>query len=114
MRNLFLTEIIIELSYTRGYAPLRRLLHKRRKVRVFVWKGIRKISFLTIPLPSQLIPQPRRRSVRSHSVLLVIRDRRRGKFECTERIHMTSRRPYWCSKTMKRRPYWCSKQILWD
>ena len=27
-----------------------------------------------------------------------------------ERIHMTSRRPYWCSKTMKRRPYWGSKQ----
>ena len=29
-----------------------------------------------------------------------------------ERFHMTSRRPYSCSKTMKRRPYWCSKQIL--
>ena len=29
-----------------------------------------------------------------------------------ERFHMTSRRPYWCSKTIKRRPYWCSKQIL--
>ena len=46
----------------RAYAPsilpvkkLRRLLHKRRKVRVFVWKGIGKISFLTIPLPLQLI-----------------------------------------------------------
>ena len=30
-----------------------------------------------------------------------------------ERIHMTSRRPYWFSKTMKRRPCWFSKQILW-
>ena len=29
------------------------------------------------------------------------------------RIHMTSRRPYWFSKTMKRRPCWWSKQILW-
>ena len=29
-----------------------------------------------------------------------------------KRFHMTSRRPYWCSKTIKRRPYWCSKQIL--
>ena len=36
----------------RGHAPsrlpvkkLRRLLHKRRKVKGFVWKGIRKISF---------------------------------------------------------------------
>ena len=25
---------------------------------------------------------------------------------------MTSRRPYWCPKTMKRRPFWCSKPIL--
>ena len=25
---------------------------------------------------------------------------------------MTSRRPYWCSKTMKRRPCWCTKKIL--
>ena len=24
-----------------------------------------------------------------------------------ERFHMTSRRPSWCSKTMKRRPCWC-------
>ena len=27
---------------------------------------------------------------------------------------MTSRRPYWCPKTMKRRPCWCPKQILWE
>ena len=32
----------------------------------------------------------------------------------TERFHMTSRRPYWCSKTIKRRPRWCSKPILWE
>ena len=25
-----------------------------------------------------------------------------------ERFHMTSRRPYWCSKTMERRPCWCT------
>ena len=25
---------------------------------------------------------------------------------------MTSRRPYWCPKTMKRRPCWCPKPIL--
>ena len=31
-----------------------------------------------------------------------------------ERFHMTSRQPYWCSKTMKRRPCWCSKPILWE
>ena len=28
-------------------------------------------------------------------------------------FHMTSQRPYWCSKTMKRRPCWCLKPILW-
>ena len=49
-------------SQPRGHAPirlpvkkLRRLLHKRRKVKVFGWKGIRKMSFLTIPPRSQLI-----------------------------------------------------------
>ena len=31
-----------------------------------------------------------------------------------ECFHMTSRRPYWCLKTMKRRPYWCPKPILWE
>ena len=28
-----------------------------------------------------------------------------------ERFHMTSGRPYWCSKTMKRLPCWCSKTM---
>ena len=43
--QLFMTEIIIELGHS--HAPsrlpvkkLRRLLHKRRKVREFSWKGI--------------------------------------------------------------------------
>ena len=43
--QLFMTEIIMELGHS--HAPsrlpvkkLRRLLHKRRKVREFVWKGI--------------------------------------------------------------------------
>ena len=43
--QLFMTEIVIEFGYS--LAPsrlpvkkLRRLLHKMRKVRVFVWKGI--------------------------------------------------------------------------
>ena len=31
-----------------------------------------------------------------------------------ECFHKTSRRPYWCSKTMKRRPCWCPKPILWE
>ena len=31
-----------------------------------------------------------------------------------ERFHMTSRRQYLCSKTMKRRPFWCTKTILWE
>ena len=29
-----------------------------------------------------------------------------------ERFHMTSQRPYWCSKTMKRRPCSCSELII--
>jgi len=31
-----------------------------------------------------------------------------------ECFYMTSRRPYWCPKTMKRRPYWCPKPVLWE
>ena len=27
---------------------------------------------------------------------------------------MTSRRPYWCPKTMKRRPCWCPKPVPWE
>ena len=55
--QLFMTEIIIELGHS--HAPsrlsvkkLRRLLHKRGKVTVFVWKNIWKNIFLTIPLHS--------------------------------------------------------------
>ena len=31
-----------------------------------------------------------------------------------ECFHMTSRRPYWCPKTMKWRPCWCPKPVLWE
>ena len=64
----------------RGHAPsrppvkkLRRLLNKRRKLRVLLWKGIRKniISFYSSVFT--INPDPRRRSVRSHSVLLTHR-----------------------------------------
>ena len=34
--------------------------------------------------------------------------------ESIELFHMTSWRPYWCSKTMKQRPCWCNKKILWE
>ena len=37
-----------------------------------------------------------------------------GGFNVIECFHMTSRRPYWCPKTIKRRPCWCSKPILWE
>ena len=30
-----------------------------------------------------------------------------------EHFNMTSRSPYWCTKTIKRWPCWCSKPILW-
>ena len=38
-------------------------------------------------------------------------ERKEKIFVNIERFHMTSRRPYWCSKTIKRRPCWCSKPI---
>ena len=31
-----------------------------------------------------------------------------------ERFYITSRRPYWCSTTMKRRPCWRTNTILWE
>ena len=74
--QLFMTEIIIELGHS--HAPsrlpvkkLRRLLHKRRKVGVFVWKGIWKNIISYYSSAFTINPQPRRRSVRSHSVLFV-------------------------------------------
>ena len=60
----------------RGHAPSRlsvkkltRLLLKKRKVKVFVWKGIRKniISYYSSAFTINL--QPRCRSMRSHRVL---------------------------------------------
>ena len=33
-------------------------------------------------------------------------------FSSIERFHITSQRPYWCSKTRKRRPCWCTKLEL--
>ena len=72
--QLFMAEIIIELGHS--HAPsrlpvkkLRRLLQKRRKVRVFVWKGIWKNIISYYSSAFTINPQPRRRSVRSHSVL---------------------------------------------
>ena len=35
-------------------------------------------------------------------------------FVSMECFHMTSRRPYWCPKTMKRRPCWSPKPIFWE
>ena len=37
-----------------------------------------------------------------------------AEYSTIECFHMTSRRPYWCPKTMKRRPCWCPKRILWE
>ena len=75
--QLFMTEIIIELGHS--HAPsrlpvkkLRHLLHKRRKVRVFVWKGIWKNIISYCSSAFTINPQPRGRNVRSHSVLLVL------------------------------------------
>jgi hypothetical protein len=34
------------------------------------------------------------------------------KFIAIDRFHLTSRRPYWCTKRMKWRPYWCTVREL--
>ena len=61
--------------YLRSRLPvkkLRHLLHRRRKVRVFLWKGIWKniISYYTSAF--LINPQPRRRSLLSNKSVLLI------------------------------------------
>ena len=73
--QLFMTEILIVLGYshTPSRLPvkkLRRLLHKRRKVRVFVWKGIWKNIISQYSPAFTTNPLSRHRSVRPHSVLV--------------------------------------------
>ena len=73
--QLFMTEIIIELGHSNAPSrlpvkKLRRLLHKRRKVREFVWKGIWKNIISYYSSAFTINPQPQRQSARSHSVLL--------------------------------------------
>ena len=76
------TQFIYDRNYNRiglkprGHVPsrllvkkLRRPLHKRRKVRVFVWKGTRKNIISYYSSAFTINPKPRRRSVRSHSGL---------------------------------------------
>ena len=43
---------------------------------------------------------------------IVIGDGNKNGKKAIECFHMTSRRSYWCPKTMKRRPCWCPKPIL--
>ena len=44
-------------------------------------------------------------------ILFGVWDLLQNSFDC---FHMTSRRPYWCPKTMKRRPCLCPKLVLWE
>ena len=53
----------------------------------------------------------KRTSKKKLSILLNKRQTNKSTIEC---FHMTSRRPYWCPKTMKRPPCWCPKPILWE
>ena len=79
--QLFMTEIIIELGHS--HAPsrlpvkkLRRLLHKSRKVRIFVWKGIWKniISYYSSAFTVIHNHAPTATtSARSNSVLLLFK-----------------------------------------
>ena len=57
--------------YSHGHAP-GSLLHNRRKVRVFLWKGIRKNIISYYSSAFSINPQPRRRSVRSHKSVFLI------------------------------------------
>ena len=62
----------------------------------------------TIGMPSRARTIARDMRTKKKKKGLAIRS---SPIEC---FHMTSRRPYWCPKTMKRRPCWCPKPVLWD
>ena len=47
-------------------------------------------------------------------ILVVVVKLRHRAIVVIECFHMTSRRPYWCPKTMKRWPCWCTELILWE
>ena len=80
MRNLFHDRNYNRIGLQpRGHVPnklpvknLRRLVHKRRKVRVFVLKGMLKNIISYCSSAFIVYPQPRRRSVHSHSVLFFV------------------------------------------
>ena len=58
------------------------------------------LNFILIPRPKRTRPDMAHSHTRGKTII-----------EC---FHMTSRRPYWCPKTMKRRPCWCPKPVLWE
>ena len=77
VRNLFMTEIIIELGYSHVACTLRTSgkevktsVTQKEKSKGIVWKGIRKNIISCYSSELTINPQPRSRSVRSQSVLL--------------------------------------------
>ena len=60
---------------------------------------------ITNEIPGELSPENMISSHVKRSLLLWLHNKSRpSQQKAIERFHMTSRRPYWCSKTMKRQP----------
>ena len=77
VRNLFMTEIIIELGYSHVACTLqtsgedvKTSVTQKEKSKGILWKGIRKNIISCYSSELTINPQPRSRSVLSHSVLL--------------------------------------------
>ena len=73
------------------------------------WSNMELGNFLLIDIRSSSGKRSRKDPfILRHYSSLLITD---TGIEC---FHMTSRRPYWCPKTMKQRPCWCPKLIFWE
>jgi hypothetical protein len=67
------------------------------------------VQRLNLFLPKYFFPSQRRLS---DGTTAAIYTRLAPRPVLIDRFHLTSRRPYWCTKTMKWRPYWCTVREL--
>ena len=88
----------LALKTVHFWVPIILTFETSRSAKPFLWKWIIKKHFHINGFTLSLVLKQRLRVTRKWP---------------QERFYVTSRRPYWCSKTMKRWPAcWCSKPIL--
>ena len=76
--------------------------------------GLAKTRLSHPSLPFDSLSYPTRTIMRTYVSSVNHVTTKRKEVDHIECFHMTSRRPYWCPKTMKRRPCWCPKPVPWE